>query len=129
MSSNWNNVLPEPSALPSSLSSTSTSFSATGLAVTLIWMLIVGCCCEGISERGAFGFSNEKSLTYCANTLSWGGLSPACAVAPAGPPLVGMLMWGPPDATLDAPVLARRLANTVRPGRQGWQRRAAAPQV
>src|SRR5579871_3066094 len=36
-------------------------------------MLMAGCCCWGASEAGAFGFSNERSLVYCAKTLSWGG--------------------------------------------------------
>ena len=40
----------------------------------------------GVSERGAFGFSNEKSLMYWARTLSCGGLS--CP----WPPLVGLAM-------------------------------------
>ena len=47
------------------------SVSVIGLAVTLTEMLICGwvVCC---SERGAFGFSNERSLMYCASTMSWG---------------------------------------------------------
>src|ERR1044072_6013246 len=36
-------------------------------------MLMAGCCCCGAREEGAFGFSNERSLVYCASTLSWGG--------------------------------------------------------
>ena len=58
---------------PSILSSTSKSCSASGLALTLIWMLIFGCCCCGCSERGAFGFSNDRSLMYWPRTLSCGG--------------------------------------------------------
>ena len=46
----------------------------------------------GASERGAFGFSNEKSLMYCASTLSCGGV---CGCAPASapdwPPLVDVI--------------------------------------
>jgi hypothetical protein len=46
----------------------------------------------GAIERGAFGFSNEKSFTYCAST-------PICGIAAwgAGPPFVAdMLVSGPP---------------------------------
>src|SRR3954465_7090751 len=64
--------LPAFSALPSTESVTSYSCSEMLLALTLIWMLIAGCCCWGASEAGAFGFSNERSLVYCASTLSWG---------------------------------------------------------
>src|SRR5262249_32464029 len=56
---------------------TSNSFWAMLLAETLIWMLIAGCCCCGCSDVGAFGFSNDRSLVYCASTLSWGG-APSC---------------------------------------------------
>src|SRR4026208_771288 len=52
---------------------TSNSFSARLFADTLIWMLIFGCCCCGAREEGAFGFSNDRSLVYCARTFSWGG--------------------------------------------------------
>src|ERR1700726_2576336 len=66
-------TLPPFSALPSTESVTSNSFSAILLALTLIWILIAGCCACGPSEDGAFGFSNDRSLVYCASTLSWGG--------------------------------------------------------
>src|SRR5882757_2914895 len=66
-------TLPAFSALPSTESVTSYSFSAILLALTLIWILIAGCCCCGASEAGAFGFSNERSLVYCASTFNWGG--------------------------------------------------------
>src|SRR3954468_18651825 len=36
-------------------------------------MLIAGCCVCGCSEPGAFGFSNDRSLVYCASTFNWGG--------------------------------------------------------
>src|ERR1700756_3735259 len=36
-------------------------------------MLIAGGCCCGASDDGAFGFSNERSLVYCASTFNWGG--------------------------------------------------------
>src|SRR6185312_229636 len=36
-------------------------------------MLICGCCPCGASDCGAFGFSNERSLVYCASTFNWGG--------------------------------------------------------
>src|ERR1700735_2637907 len=75
-------TLPAFSAFPSTESVTSNSFSAILLALTLIWMLIAGCCCCGASEAGAFGFSKERSLVYCANTFNWGG-----AAASGGVPL------------------------------------------
>src|SRR5262249_17080192 len=56
---------------------TSNSFWAMLLAETLIWMLMDGCCCCCCREGGAVGFSNDKSLVYCASTLSWGGV-PSC---------------------------------------------------
>src|ERR1700676_2617302 len=74
-------TLPALSALPSTESVTSYSFSARLLAPTLIWMLIAGCCCCGDSEAGAFGFSNDRSLVYCASTFNWGG-GPASGGAP-----------------------------------------------
>src|SRR5436190_18451468 len=52
-------------------------------------MFIAGCCSVGLSERGALGFSNEKSLMYWPSTLSCG-----CAVwafgACASPPFPGI---------------------------------------
>src|SRR5262245_13819064 len=57
-------------------------------------MLIAGCVWLGAKERGAFGFSNEKSLMYCPSTLScaW----PCGALGPgAGPPL-------PPVVAIDS---------------------------
>jgi hypothetical protein len=35
-------------------------------------MLMVGCCPLGAIERGAFGFSNDRSFTYWARTPIWG---------------------------------------------------------
>src|SRR5690242_5928836 len=70
-------------------------------------MLIDGCCCGGERERGALGFSNEKSLMYCVSTLSCGTFSGA------GPPFV-VVMGSPTDATGAAPAGG----NTGRPGRQ-----------
>src|ERR1700712_3300042 len=66
-------TLPAFSALPSTESVTSNSFSAILLAVTLIWILIAGCWAWGANEPGAFGFSNDRSLVYCASTFNWGG--------------------------------------------------------
>src|SRR6476661_7825452 len=66
-------TLPTFSALPSIESVTSNSLSEMLLAETLIWMLMAGCCSCGAREEGAFGFSNDRSLVYCASTLSWGG--------------------------------------------------------
>src|SRR5436189_44138 len=39
-------------------------------------------------ERAALGFSNERSLTYWASTLSCGGACSASAAPAGGPPLV-----------------------------------------
>src|SRR5918998_6079583 len=47
-------------------------------------MPICGCCCWGWSERGAFGFSKEKSLAYWARALRDGALASAWAPLPAG---------------------------------------------
>ena len=92
------------------------SVSVSGLAVTLTEMLICGwvVCC---SEPGAFGFSNERSLMYCARTMSWGaGLA---AVASAGPPLVVLTMNSPDLANCDVFICAiRGVANTAFHGRQ-----------
>src|ERR1700759_5445993 len=66
-------MLPVFSDLPSMVIVTSKSLSPTLLAPTLIWMLICGGWACGANEPGAFGFSNERSLVYCASTLSWGG--------------------------------------------------------
>src|SRR5262249_39457025 len=64
------------------------SFSARGVASTPILILIEGCCGLGVRARGAFGFSNEKSFTYCISTPICGtGVceAPGCG---AGPPFV-----------------------------------------
>src|SRR3954451_12246523 len=82
-------TLPAFSALPSTESVTSNSFSERLLALTLIWILIAGGCCWGANEPGAFGFSNDRSLVYCANTLSWGG---ACS---GGAPLPLVMKLSP----------------------------------
>src|ERR1700688_3919568 len=74
-------TLPAFSALPSTESVTSYSFSARLLAPTLIWMLIWGGCGCGANEVGAFGFSNDRSLVYCASTFNWGG-APTSGGAP-----------------------------------------------
>src|SRR3569623_2123539 len=103
VSSKANMMLPWCSALPSRRSDTSTSESASGRASTLIWMPICGCW-PGISDCGAFGSSNEKSLTYCASTLSCG------AGASAGPPLV---------VDMKTPDAMRRFANTGPRSEQG----------
>src|SRR3978361_1963107 len=82
-------TLPPFSALPSIERVTSNSFSERLLAPTLIWMSIAGCCCCGAREPGAFGFSNDRSLVYCASTLSWGG---ACS---GGAPLPLVMKLSP----------------------------------
>src|SRR5215471_10269558 len=54
-------------------------------------MLIAGWAWVGASERGAFGFSNEKSLMYWPSTLScaWPGWGPGPC---GGPPLPGVVI-------------------------------------
>src|SRR3974377_1749938 len=89
------------SALPSSVSVTSTSVSDIGLAPTLIWMPSCGCV-PGVNDCGAFGFSNERSLMYCATTWScgWGGAALGAAPPGGAPPLVVVIgtprrvVWG-----------------------------------
>ena len=67
---------------------------------------MVGCWPLGAIERGAFGFSNEKSFTYWART-------PICGIAACG--------WGPPlvvDMLVSGPRAGvRGLANTGSEGR------------
>src|ERR1043165_158765 len=58
-------------------------------------MLICGCVCCCCSERGAFGFSNERSFTYWASTLSCGAAWFAGAPASAPPPLVVVIVATP----------------------------------
>src|SRR5215813_655914 len=69
-------------------------------------MLIAGCVWLGAKERGAFGFSNEKSLMYCPSTLScaWpcGGL--ALGAGPPLPPVVAI------DSTSHCPQLPQSAA-------------------
>src|SRR5215469_4696449 len=74
-------------------------------------MLMLGCWLVGVSERGACGFSNERSLTYCASTASCG-----IAICGSGPPFVIDI------ADLQPPAGVAGLANTGRRGEQ-WRRR------
>ena len=74
--------------------STSKSASASCLALTLTCRLICGpslCCCR---ERGALGFSNEKSLQYCARAFSAGRRCPALRWLPRCRPWSSMLPRG-----------------------------------
>src|SRR6516162_3916623 len=64
------------------------SFSARGAASTPILILIEGCCGLGVRARGAFGFSNEKSFTYCISTPICGTGVCGAPVCGAGPPFV-----------------------------------------
>src|SRR5215510_8403969 len=59
-------------------------------------MLIAGWFSAGASERGAFGFSNEKSLMYCPSTLSDGACCCGCGGG-VGPPLVLVMIRYPPS--------------------------------
>src|SRR5215831_18205350 len=73
-------------------------------------MLIAGCVWLGAKERGAFGFSNEKSLMYCPSTLScaWPcgalGLGPGLGAGPPLPPVVAI------DSTSHYPQLPQSAA-------------------
>ena len=72
-SSKRNISLPPFSALPSSLSVTSMSVSRQRLGVDVdLNADLRRRRATGVSDCGAFGFSNEKSLMYCATTLSCG---------------------------------------------------------
>ena len=74
------------------------SVSDNGLVTTFTEMLICGwVLCW--SEPGAFGFSNERSLVYCARTMSWG--AELEAVASTGPPLVVLTMYSPSNCDDD----------------------------
>src|SRR5258707_15759694 len=87
-----NITLPAVSALPSSRSVTSMSVSDNGLVTTFTEMLICGwVVCW--SEPGAFGFFKERSLVYCARTMSWG--AELEAVASNGPPLGVLTIYSP----------------------------------
>src|SRR5689334_11360008 len=72
-------------------------------------MPICGCWPADISDCGAFGFSNDRSLMYCATTLSCGWLSSAGAAA--GPPLVVLMK---------SPVLADLSLRVGRHAARGW---------
>src|SRR3954451_25357833 len=108
--SKLNITLPAFSALPSTESVTSYSFSEILLALTLIWILIAGCCGCGASELGAFGFSNDKSLVYCASTFNWGG-----GAASGGAPLpLVMVVFPGALSSEQRPVFASEFAREVR---------------
>src|SRR5215831_19209778 len=81
-------------------------------------MLIAGCACGGVKERGAFGFSNEKSLMYWPSTLSCAWPCGALALG-AGPPLPPVVTI---DSTLSLPTIAAvgGVANTGAPVGQGY---------
>src|SRR4051794_24263964 len=64
-------ILPADPALPSTDRLTPNSGSLGMMAPALISMLILGGWACRWGEVGAFGFSNERSLIYCARTLSW----------------------------------------------------------
>src|SRR3954470_17633819 len=82
-------------------------------------MLIAGWFSLGARERGAFGFSNEKSLMYCPSTLSDGACCCGCGV---GPPLVVVILRYPPGR-ISAP---RGVANTGGEAGQGSRKRVLA---
>jgi hypothetical protein len=70
-----------------------------------------GCCVLGAIDRGACGFSNEKSFTYCARTPIWG-----IATCGWGPPFVAdMLVSGSPAGVAIWLTQGRRADNGGRP--------------
>src|SRR3979490_2475202 len=114
--------LPAFSALPSTLSVTSYSFSAVLLALTLIWILIAGCVACGASEPGAFGFSNDRSLVYCASTFNWGG-----GAASGGAPLPLVMVVSPGAISSEARAVCSRIrpkGRKCRVGASGYHRPA-----
>ena len=79
-------------------------------------MLSCGCVWLGASERGAFGFSNEKSLTYWPSTLSCGAGSAAAA---AGLRAAGAAVGRERHDRLPPPAdsaIVGGVANTAAPG-------------
>jgi hypothetical protein len=79
-----NSVSVASPALPSSTRLTSKSVSASWRALTLTWIEMFGPFSCGPNERGAFGFSKEKSFMYCASELSagpWVGVEPLPGVS------------------------------------------------
>src|SRR5271167_3104680 len=86
-------------------------------------MAIWGCCCGCIREFGAFGFSNEKSLMYCAITPRF-GWPPASSAAL--PPLVELAIPVPLRLRADARPPIGGVANTGDPAEQGDLRKQAA---
>src|SRR3981189_2048284 len=93
-------------------------------------MLIAGWVSVGASDRGAFGFLNERSLMYWPTTLScaWPGLSAralcGAAIAAGGrhrlylSPFSATVVGAAFDPTL-APSLSGGVANTGAPAGQG----------
>src|SRR5262249_20946748 len=112
------------SALPSSFSATSYSACPSCCRPTLIAMLIVGWFWLGASERGAFGFSNEKSLMYRPSTLRAGAPGSGCGCGAFGPPLVVVIY-----ATLlpAGTVAGGGVANTGARVRQGSRKSVLGP--
>src|ERR1700704_4619852 len=77
-------------------------------------MLIAGCCCCGASEAGAFGFSNERSLVYCASTFNWGG-----GAASGGAPLPLVMKVSPGAVSSEVQPVCSRFRSKGRKYRVG----------
>jgi hypothetical protein len=86
--------------LPSTFSSISKSVAESCRGLTLIWMLIAGWRDGSSIGRGAFGFSNEKSFTYCRITLSCAGSG--WPVGGVSPPLVVIDIDSPSGSSASA---------------------------
>src|SRR5258707_8495718 len=83
-------------------------------------MLIAGCCCCGASELGAFGFSNERSLVYCASTFNWGGGAASRAeAASGGAPLPLVMKVSPGTFSSEVRAVCSRIRSKGRKCRVG----------
>src|SRR5436853_1791285 len=79
----------------------------------------------GASERGAFGFSNEKSFTYCPSTLSCGRVCWSCGGCEPWPPLVLVMKITSARETLALPYSAAWLTHDLGPGQGSRQNHAS----
>src|ERR1700722_11003051 len=121
--------MPPTSALPSSCSSTSKSVFDNCLGGILGELkLSVGCCACWAYDFGALGFSNEKSLVYCAITWNCGcegGGEGGCeggGVTGGWPPLLWVDMDVSPAAKMNEVLDLTRLyrkSGLFRSGRRG----------
>src|ERR1700722_15179154 len=127
--------MPPTSALPSSCSSTSKSVFDNCLGVILGELkLSVGCCACWAYDFGALGFSNEKSLVYCAITWNCGceGGCEGGGVTGGWPPLLWVDMDVSPAAKMNEVLDLTRLyrkSGLFQSGRRGRAERIAPEAV